>query len=85
MFSHVSLAELVFIDCTFHNCDLSNVNLNNTAFQEVYFVNCKLLGLRFDTCKLFLLEFNFNSCTLNYASFFGLKIPETKFHNSSLL
>lgn len=84
-FSKTNLANISFIDCTFLNCDFSNALLNNTAFQEVSFKNCKLLGLRFDECKPFLLAFSFDSCTLNYSSFYQLKIPKTTFKGSNLL
>ena len=84
-FSKTNLSNISFIDCTFLNCDFSNAQLNNTGFQEVVFVSSKLIGLRFDTCKLFLLQFTFENCILNYSSFYGLKIPNTQFGASSLI
>ena len=84
-FSGIDLSNKSFYESEFSDCDLSNVKLVNTAFQEVSFKNCKLLGLRFDECKSFLLAFHFDSCTLNYSSFYQLKIPKTTFIGSSLL
>ena len=84
-FSGIDLSNKSFYESEFLDCDLSNVKLVNTAFQEVSFKNCKLLGLRFDECKSFLLAFYFDSCTLNYSSFFQLKIPKTTFKGSNLL
>ena len=84
-FSGIDLSDVIFYESEFLDCDLSNVKLLNTAFQEVSFKNCKLLGLRFDECKPFLLAFSFDSCTLNYSSFYQLKIPKTSFKRSTLL
>ena len=84
-FSGIDLSDVIFYESKFLDCDLSNVKLLNTAFQEVTFKNCKLLGLRFDECKPFLLAFSFDSCTLNYSSFYQLKIPKTTFKGSNLL
>jgi len=84
-FSGLDLSNRSFYESEFLDCDLSNVRLLNTAFQEVSFNNCKLLGLRFDECKPFLLAFSFDSCTLNYSSFYQLKIPKTSFKGSTLL
>ena len=84
-FSKINLSDFTFIECEFIDCDLSNVNLSNTALQEVGFMKCKLLGMRFDTCKPFLLAFSFDTCVLDYASFYQLKIPNTRFINSSLI
>ncbi len=47
-------------------------------------MDCKLLGLRFDTCDNFLISFSFENCILNYASFYKLKIKETKFKNCEI-
>jgi fluoroquinolone resistance protein len=83
-FSGLNMTAKVFYETVFEACDMSNANLNNTSFQDVSFINCKLLGLRFDACKTFLLEFKFTDSSLNYSSFFGLKIPKTIFKNCNL-
>lgn len=84
-FSDVNLSESVFEECDFEQCDLSNARLVQTAFKNVHFKSCKLIGLQFDTCNQFLLEFRFEECILNYASFYGLKIPKSYFSACSLL
>lgn len=80
IFSSANLSSYSFEDCSFENCDFSNTKITNTAFKNVSFKNCKLIGLQFDECNPFLLEFNFNGCMLNYASFYQLKIKETRFN-----
>jgi len=83
-FSETDLAEVKFIECTFEGCDLSMAKLKGTAFQEVDFKTCKLLGLRFDECKDFLLSFRFEGCILSYASFYKLKLKNTHFVDCKL-
>lgn len=43
-----------------------------------------MLGLRLDTCAEFGLSFTFDTCQLQHASFYGLKLKKTKFSNSQL-
>ena len=78
-FASADLSERRFENCRFEECDLSNASISKTAFQKVHFNLCKLIGLQFDTCNSFLLEFQFTKCILNYASFYQLKIPGTIF------
>lgn len=83
-FSGVNLSSFKFIDCSFHDCDLSLAKLNETGFQQVRLINCKMLGLRFDTCNEFGLSVSFDRCLLNHASFYGTKILKTIFKDTQL-
>lgn len=83
-FQAVNLTNTAFSECTFEACDLSTAQIANTAFKEVAFIDCKLLGLPFENCNKFLLQFSFTNCQVNYASFYQLKIPKTIFKNCSL-
>ncbi len=83
-FAEADLSEVKFIECQFEQCDLSMARLNRTALQQVEFLQCKLMGLRFDHCNDFLLAFSFRTCKLNYASFFQIKMPETRFEDCQL-
>lgn len=83
-FSYNDLSGFVFIDCTFNGCNLSLANLNKTSFRDVDLKNCKMLGLRFDTCNEFGLSFSFDNCQLNHSSFYKTKIKKTVFKNSQL-
>ncbi|WP_167618243.1 pentapeptide repeat-containing protein [Maribellus sediminis] len=85
IFAGIDLQDFSFEDCSFKSCDFSNAGIQNTAFKNVRFSSCKLIGLQFDTCNPFLLAFSFDSCILNYASFYQLKIPGTSFTNCMLL
>lgn len=83
-FSKADLSGVAFIDCTFKTCDMSLVKVNNTAFNNAQFINCKLLGIDFSRCKDFLLSFNFDTCTLDFASFYQKKIKKTIFKDCSI-
>lgn len=82
--SDCNLSYFTFNECLFENCNLSNANLNNTSFKDSRFVQCKMLGLQFFECKQFLLSFEFDECLLDYASFYNVQMPKTKFLNCSL-
>ncbi len=79
------LSNTVFTACTFERCDLSMAILKNTSFKEVRFKDCKMLGLRLDDCKHFLLEFTCEDCLLNLSSFYGLPLKNTVFLRCSLV
>ncbi len=63
-FANNDFSEYKFIGCVFQACNLSLTKLHKTAFQEVKFKDCKMLGLRFDTCHEFGLAFSFEDCQL---------------------
>jgi uncharacterized protein YjbI with pentapeptide repeats len=83
-FSDNDLSEFKFIEFTFNSCNLSLAKLNKTALRDVKFKDCKMLGLRFDTCNDFGLSFLFDVFQLNHSSFYKLKIKKTIFKNSQL-
>ena len=83
-FSQNDLSGYKFTDCTFRGCHLSLAKLERTSFRDVKFIDCKMLGLRFDTCYEFGLSFSFDGCQLNHSSFFKTKIKKTVFKNSQL-
>jgi fluoroquinolone resistance protein len=80
-FSGLDLSGFSFENCSFISCDLSNVKVFKAGFQQVTFKDCKILGVHFHTCNPFLLEFSFDSCQLDYCSFFNLQIKKTSFHS----
>lgn len=83
-FASVDLSDYRFTDCTFNGCNLSLAKLNKTALRDIKLKDCKMLGLRFDTCHEFGLSFGFEGCQLNHSSFFKLKIKKTVFQNCQL-
>ena len=83
-FANADIIGIIFTECTFTDCNLSNANLKGAAFKEVDFKNCKMLGLNFSVCDPFLMTLQFTECQLNLASFYNLKLKNTKFGKSSL-
>ncbi len=83
-FSKSDLSSIKFIDCTFEDCNFSAAALNLTVLNNADFRNCKMEGLRFDTCNDFALSFSFENCILNHSTFFKRRIKKTLFKNCQL-
>lgn len=83
-FLNSDLSDIKFSECLFEDCDMSTATLKGTAFRDVIFKGCKMLGLHFDDCNPFLLSFNFEGCTLNFSSFFQLKLKNIRFIDCKL-
>lgn len=77
--AEADLSGCKFIDCDFTECDLSLAKIGQTAFQEVRFRGCKMLGLRFDRSNPFGLALSFERCLLNHSSFYQCKLKYTRF------
>jgi len=82
--ANVQLGSCVFSECTFTGCNLSTASLHATSLRDVRFEQCKLLGLHFDTCDKFLIEFAFDNCIMDLCTFYQLRIKKTVFRNCSL-
>ena len=84
-FYNANLSGILFSECVFEDCDLSMAKLNDSAFRDVKFKNSKMLGLRFDDCNGFSFSVVFESCILNFSSFYRLKLKNTPFRDCKLL
>lgn len=74
-----------FMECTFIDCNLSSTNITHTIFKEVSFIKSKMLGLKFESCNTFLIDFTFETCVLNFSSFYGLTLKKQKFTDCKLI
>lgn len=83
-FSNSQFLSNKFLDCTFDSCNLTMMKLNKSTLGNAVFNNCKILGVIFSDCENFLFAVGFKNCLLDYASFFGKKMPKTNFIQSSL-
>lgn len=79
LFSEADLSGVVFSECRFEHCDLSMTQLDGCAFRSVVFEDCKLLGMAFQDGNTFAFSVSFLRCNLQYASFFQVKMPGTRF------
>ncbi|MEW7276964.1 pentapeptide repeat-containing protein [Aquimarina sp. 2201CG1-2-11] len=83
-FSNTNMSVVTFLECTFDSCKFSDVMMKETSFQEVIFINCKLLGIDFSVCNDFLFSVVFEHCNLDYISFYGFTMKNTRFIGGSL-
>ena len=58
-----------FINCEFKNCSLSNLNVHNCKLNEVLFVESKLVGLNFSSCKNYYFSLSWISAMCCFATF----------------
>ena len=84
-FSNTDLSEINFAEVEFIACNLSLTKLYKTAFRNVIFKECKMLGMHFENCHTFGLSFSFENCQLNHSSFYKTKIKNTRIRNAALL
>ncbi len=84
-FSKSDLSSIKFIDCTFEQCNLSTADIGLTVLNNVSFSDCKMNGLRFDTCNDFALSFRFENCNLDHSTFYKSRIKNTTFINCQLM
>ena len=83
-FSNSDFSHNKFIDCIFDGCNLSMMKLARTTLNNAVFINCKILGVNFSECQSMLFTVRFDACILDYASFMGRKMLNTRFTKSSL-
>lgn len=83
-FANANFTDCRFTECHFENCDLSNAQVSGTAFQEVGFSGCRLLGIAWEDCKPLLLELRFEKCQLDYGVFGGLPLEGAAFLHCSI-
>jgi len=92
-FEHCSFAETQFKKCKFHNCTFNRCDLNlaqveESAFSQVLFDNCKLVGInwvkaawgKYDAL-LKLKAVDFKHCVLNYSVFMGMNLNGSMLKN----
>ena len=80
-FEATDLSDIHFFECRFSNCNFSNAVVKKTVLRDVQFINCKLMGIAFHDCNTFLFSPRFESCALQYSSFYQLNMKETSFIN----
>nr|WP_319393977.1 pentapeptide repeat-containing protein [uncultured Desulfobacter sp.] len=83
-FSTSDISEFNFIDCEFNGCNFSMAKMNQTIFNNGKFMDCKMLGMAFESCDDLLLSISFYNCILNHSSFDGVNLKNTTFENSKL-
>ena len=72
--SNATLSRWVFEDCTFVQCDMSNIKLNEVSLQKCQFRDCRLIGIDWRLANPFNLSVSFDQCQLAYSNFSGLSV-----------
>lgn len=72
-----------FENCTFQNCDLSSLSIKHTVFNEVLFIESKLMGIQWPDAGI-PLDVNFRNCTLDYSSFIGVNLKNAELTHCQL-
>jgi len=83
-FSNLDLLGVDFASCVFEGCNISMIKPTKTAFRDIQFLSCKILGVHFETCNSFLFSVSFDQCVLDLSSFCKLKMKKLKISQSSL-
>jgi fluoroquinolone resistance protein len=84
-FAEASFTECRFKNCTFINCDLSMARVKSSRFSNVQFEGCKAVGINWTQASWekggFFRLIDFDNCSLNYSSFFGLTLKKIRVVN----
>ena len=83
-FEKLDLTGIKFIQCEFVGCNLSISTLLNTSLGDVFFKDCKMLGLHFEQCNNFGFHVRFENCNLEHSSFYQVNLKNTSFVASAL-
>ena len=84
-FSNAYLDGLVFMDCSFEDCNLLLASVGNTGFQNVMFKRCKVSGVNFGKARDFLFEAHFEGSILDNAIFYQKKNKKARFTDCSMI
>ncbi|MFB9056418.1 pentapeptide repeat-containing protein [Mariniflexile ostreae] len=83
-FTKTDLRGSSFEDCTFQDCNFSMSELEGVGFRNINFIGSKILGIDFTRCNSFMFSFKFDTCRIEYCTFFGTKLKKTAFIKCSL-
>lgn len=83
-FTKSDLRGVVFEDCSFENCNFSMTEIDGASFRNILFKGCKMLGIDFTKFNNLIFSFRFETCIMDYCTFFGTVLKKTQFINCSL-
>lgn len=84
-FSEAVLDSTRFCSCTFKNCNLSLVKIAGVRFQDVQFIDSKIVGGEFFKCDPRFFSVHFKNCILQYCNFSDLNMKNAKILESKLM
>ncbi|MBP6795892.1 MAG: pentapeptide repeat-containing protein [Saprospiraceae bacterium] len=80
-FTDASFENSSFANCRFRQCNFSNTKVIQTNLVDCHFIHCKMVGVSFDLCEKYYYTLRMEDSSLDYASFYGLKLRSSKFKN----
>lgn len=83
-FSESILRNVKFVACVFTNCHLSLPKLDGCRFQDVQFIDCKIVGAEFFKCDRDFFSVSLKKCLLSYCNFSDLNMKNTHFDGSKI-
>jgi len=83
-FAETDLSKKTFIECEFKDCNLTLAKIDDCGFKDVTFIDCKMLGMKFNRANTFLLQLHFESCHLAESSFYQLNLKSSSFQSCNL-
>lgn len=77
-----NIVNVIYDNCTFIDCDFSNINITDASFLNTQFIGCKMIGITID--YTYLKNTIFKECKMDLFSICDNTIINVKFINSSL-
>ena len=84
-FSYADFSGVIFIECSFDDCNWTLIKLSTTGLQNIMFKGCKLSGADFSKSNDFLFGVSFDNCILDNAIFYKKKNKGAKFTDCSMV
>ena len=83
-FLEAKLTKISFTRCNFKGCDFAMCSFTQCEFWELYFDDCRLIGINWSIAGL-TINAQFLNCRLDYSSFFKLILRSRRFSNCSAI
>ena len=84
-FTQAGFSGTIFIDCTFYECNFKDAKIGHVGFRNAIFNQCNFTAVNFAMTDQVIHEFHFNTCLLDYAQFYALKLRKISFTNCSMV
>ncbi|MFY7816609.1 MAG: pentapeptide repeat-containing protein [Chryseobacterium taeanense] len=83
-FTKSDLRSNTFEDCVFENCNFTMAIVDGVRFKNALFKESKLMGIDFSQCNSFMFSFCFEECQMDYSTFYGTTLKNTRFFKCRL-
>lgn len=84
-FTESNFSNSLFADCIFKTSNLSLIKLTDSKLQNVYFDDCKILGVDFTQISKFIVKLGFRNSQISNCNFSTLDLKNSDFLNSQII